>query len=284
MVGTLSKFCCMSRRGTVCRYGTEKDFHGDKLSPLINSEISFRVLSNARNIIGSIGRHGGILREPGITGVSGLFVISSFRAPIPGAFVVSGLATVTMCGGVRPMVIFGGYSVKDFSSLLRVCRGSNFGTFIMSTRANGKVSHLGSRLQSYTDTFANGSNINGSDVLGHLLNSDVVGAKRMDRRLKHNQRAAHRVRTCRLSFNNCIFSAPNFSTLSIRRFSCDFGRTLPRLFPSFGSCVCSYGFSDYARAGRSKYTIVSTMGGNRVRTAHRSSCLRLFGRLGSLGT
>lgn len=227
--------------------------------------------------------HGGGLHEPTLTGLSVLLLIYSAIRPLPGFAVVSGVATTTMCGGVRPMVIIAGGSLRGKSGVTSVCERTNFRIFLYSRSSSSRARRLGDCLSNGISTFVNGDNINGSALLGGLFPSLSLRAKRADGGLNEKERAAEIIRLFRLS-NYFITSAPKFSAISLRHCRVVSGDQLRCYFPRFRGCLKRYVFASYSRAYRGNYEVLRTLSSNRVRRAHRHDCIRVCGRIGSVGS
>lgn len=237
----------------------------------------------SRGQVRSVFPHGGDLIHPPLTGLSALFVISSVMSPIVGAFGVSGVATLTRCGGVGPIVIFAGASLRPGCSRCRgVCGGTKFSICYYGPSRPNNTRRVGSLLTNGYSTFANGANINGSALLGTVRIKLRLPANRADGGLNEKERAAHRYRLFGI-YNNCITSAPNFSSVSFRHYLDVSGSRLFSYFERFRPCFKGYGFSAYARAIRGNYTIYRTMGGKLVSRDERGDCIGVCGSLGGIG-
>lgn len=266
----------------MCRYGTHKIFHGRGAAPLYKSIIAVSMGSKTRGAVSRVRPHGGRLVHPPITGVSDLVVITSAIGPHPSALIVSGLATITRRGGVRPMVVIAGSSLTPTSRLISVCGRTNFISITISGRANRKINRIEGLLYKGADTFAKGSKIKGASLLGEVTPRLGLTASTVDRGLNENQRAAHRTRLFSTT-NKCVTSAPNFSSLRLTVVDSVSGRRLTCYFHRFEGCLNSYGFAAYDRAYSGNYGVIRTIRGNSVRGDHRRDCGTVCGRVGSVG-
>ncbi len=257
-------------------------FEGGRVAPIYNSVMAVRFRPANRNMVISIYRQGGRVVHPPLTGLSRLIFVASAYRPTPGLLLLSGFLTMTLFGNVAPVVIFAGASGTPTSRCMEVC-SSLFAAFYISGSANRKDRRIETLLASGFSTFANGSNTNGSALLGGVYPSLGLTAGRVDEGLNENGRAAHEISVCPLPSNNCITSAPNFSAFGADVCSIVVGSRLTSYFPRFRRRLKGYECRSYSRAGRRKYTILRTLHGKGVRGAHRGDCYRVCTRTSLVG-
>ncbi len=273
----------MRTTSALCAYHTDNRFHHRNVSPITNSVIRFSP-DRSRNIksLSRILPHHGVLMEPPITGISILMLITSMYRPGAGALILSGVVTVTRGGEVRPMVIVGGDSLTAPRRLRTVCRGAKLSYCAMATASPSSLSTLHRHLTNRIYIFTNGSNIKGDDLLGTLSPGLILRAKRVDRGLNHNHRAAQATALCRFT-SNCMISAPNFSSISVRRVRPVGGSRLTSYFERFRPCIKQYHFAKYTRCHRPGYTIHRTIRANLVTSSQCRDCITVCRTIGSGG-
>lgn len=286
VVGKVTKFCCIGMmRSKVFRYGTGNTFQGSKVGPLINSSTIVRILSRGR-VAKGVARvlpHGGRLVHPTMTGVSRTLIIFTIAGPGPRCGLLSHFLIVVRQGRVPIMLYFGGASVTDrprVTRLGRICAKYKCPIVFADTGRRRGVDRLGSLLGKGAASVTNPSNIKGSSLVGLLRDRIGVRAKDVDGGVSQKGRAAERSRLVIVKRRSCVVSAPKFDSLCIGSFR---GRSLGCCFPRFAPFRKRYGFGNYSRVRRPKYTIGRTMRRKGVRGVECRSCARVCHRLGREG-